>query len=169
MGSCLIEKATVMPTCLPAAWLDCLPGTWLSWRTFILLPSQKPHFGWPLSASKLVQVHQDFGFSSLNSSVLLFHFWSKERDRRVHKACTVFKRMIKWNFIVTTTDYVFYILLFIVFSPLSCAWSSESPYDRNLQYHLDIVHLSTLLPNPLGPRIPWPLGGCRLCEQPSTL
>lgn len=38
---------------------------------YSLLPSQQPYFGWPLPASKLVEVHPDLGFCSLYDAVFL--------------------------------------------------------------------------------------------------
>lgn len=39
-------------------------------------------------------------------------------------------------------SFTFFSLYF--FLSLTCAWNSGGPYDGNLQYHLDRVHLSTL-------------------------
>lgn len=102
-----------------------------------LLPLQKPYFGWPLLATTLVEVHQDFGFCFISDL-------RRGTERRVCKLSIYsFKRKMRiycnhhWLCLLHSS------IFFSLTDPLG--WSSGSPGDGNLQYHLDRVHMSTLI------------------------
>lgn len=85
------------PANMSASCLVKLPPRHLAFTENIYssLPSQKPYFGWSLPASKLEEVHQDFGFCYM---ALCFCSTSDPRrgtEEYIKHTCIVFKRMIK--------------------------------------------------------------------------